>query len=95
MSAYVSGEIALVAGAAYPAAASPQVTCPFEPRRVLLHNMDSTTAHEMYVSFDGVNDHACVLGASTLVLKYQHGMKVWLRSPAVTGSTAAHVGFEA
>lgn len=93
MAIYLSPDVASPA-AAYPAANAPQITCPFEPRRIIITNEDGNAAHEAYISFDGVNDHAVVIGGSQTILEYQHATKVWVRSPGGLASFV-NICFEA
>lgn len=61
--------------AAYPS--TPQVTIPFEPRRIVLLNED--TADDAYVSLDGQNDHVHLPANTGFAFNFQRVRGVWLK----------------
>lgn len=79
---------------AYPT--TPQVECPFPPKRCVVLNEDTNVAHTAFISFDGVSDQGEVLGGGgmgcvTEYLSQTAATKVWLKSAA---ATAVSVRFE-
>ncbi len=83
----------------YPA--TPQIVCPFPAKRLVVSNEDVTDyTHELYVSFDGVNDHGHLTYAftSTYSAEYvrQNGVgsiSMWFRY-AGTAPTSFNVMIE-
>lgn len=73
-----------IATATYPS--TPQVVINvFQPKRIVVQNVDAAAV--VFVSFDGVNDHASLLNnpASTMSQQewwFQMAQKVWLRTAA-------------
>lgn len=74
-------------GASFPAADSPSVTIPFEPKRVTIVNEDTTAANVVEFSYDGVTVHGAV--KPTINPQYESRQlpkQLWLRRSAGTPS---------
>lgn len=70
-------EVDVSGTAAYPS--TPQVVIPFEPTQIGVVNEDGSD--DVYVSFDGVSDHAHVFGGDGVTV-FQRVKQVWLRRGA-------------
>ena len=73
--------------AAFPA--SPQVEIPFEPASIGIVNQDPTPGDDIFLSFNGVDDHAQVFGADGVTF-HQRVKKIWLRRGS-TGTPPTNV----
>jgi hypothetical protein len=83
-------------GTSYPS--TPQFTIPFQPRTIIVSNDDTT--NDVYVSFDGVNDHAHLApNTPTAAIRFERApyLKVWIREGGTTsgGTTKIQVIAEA
>lgn len=66
--------------AAYPG--TPQVVVPFEPIQIAVVNQGPNSGDDIFLSFDGVTDHAQIFGGDGVTF-FQRVKKVWLRRGAV------------
>ena len=66
--------------AAFPT--TPQVVIPFEPKSILIINNDPTAGDDVFVSFDGVEDHTQIFGADGVTF-LQRVKQVWLRRGSI------------
>ncbi len=73
-------EVDVFGQAAYPA--EPQMDLEFNPRSVNVINMDQAVADDVFVSFDGDEDHGRLQGGASLEFR-SPTKKVWLRRGAV------------
>lgn len=77
-----------VATATYPS--TPQVVIDlFQPKRICAQNFDAAAV--VYISFDGVNDHAALIAdlkspMCQFVWHDQYVQKVWIRTAAATST---------
>ncbi len=86
--------------ATYPV--SPQIVCPFETKRIVLTNEEQLDlTKELYVSFDGVNDHGHLLMIFTSMgnLEYRHQqgtepVRMWIRCTGTGAPLACTVTIE-
>ncbi len=78
-------EVDVFGVASYPATA--QVIVPFQPREILIVNMD--TSDDVFVSLDGTTDHAHLLGGDSVKFT-QTVKKIFLKRGAV-GTTPTNV----
>lgn len=84
-------KVLTVTAATYPALAAPSVEIDsvIQPKRIMVQNVDA--ADRVFVSFDGVNDHAMLLDnvLSPMCLQqwsWQIAQKVWLRTATGTAT---------
>ncbi len=80
--------IATVASANYSTTAA-TFTLPFTPRKLTLQNFDAAAI--LYVSFDGVNDHAALVAnlaspSSAHTFDFAQVSRIWVRSNAGTST---------
>ena len=66
--------------AAFPA--TPQVEIPFEPKSIVIVNNDPTPGDDVFLSFDGVEDHAQVFGADGVTFVHDSTIQ---RTASATG----------
>lgn len=73
----------VAAPAAFPAAASPSFSIPFQPTSIVIVNEDPTLANTVEFSFDGVNVHGRLVPTIMGAIKLnQTAQKIWVRRGA-------------